>query len=718
MNRYCILATIMVALLPVSLYADSSEALTVQRLRPDRQKELTNGKGNASAKQLVKNLLKDYRSRPNMYFNLSDGDVAAVKQRFPNEVATSIQTADQVINHYFLFRYDWDMEKTNIPVQFKGDIEWAKVPFGDPEWCFMLNRHRYWVDLGKAYFITKNEKYAKTWVEQVTDWIKKNPLEEKSLRGLTWRRIEAGIRCENWIKSWEYFKNSKSITPEFFSQFLNSLYQHAEYINSGFNNHSKISNWGILEFQGLFNVAAFMTDFDQSETWRKSATEKLDYCASIQVLPDGTQWEQSPMYHNEVFHCLMNVVLLGKTLNISIPESIEKKVFDMAWANVQWQKPNYHQPLIGDSDDTDLRGILTLAAYLYNDGGLKSRAYSELDYESLFILGENRGKLYAAIPSQAPQFLSYYQPSSGDMFMRSSWDKDASYLHFDMKMIGCGHAHDDLLHISLFAHNRDYLVDGGRYTYVESDKRKFFKMSTGHNGLGVDDLTNSVYSSSWDSKFNAKSEGLFTKITPLFDYAEAQNIGYHRLEDPVTTKRRVLYLKPDLWLLFDSFRAKESHKYSLFFNFPNKKVNADANKITTTYGNDDLVIEPIKKTNIMLVDSHWSPEYNLLEKNTKAEIFSNVKGAYSFITALYFSGQKKVSFTRVPVFDRNDIKLDDTVVEAVEIKYGDKEFVVMVVNNNQSPKNPFYKVKDLFVTGEVVLLERVNGSYIPHTIKE
>lgn len=79
----------------------------------------------------------------------------------------------------------------------------------------MLNRQKYWIDLGRAYLFTRNEMYAKTWVSQISDWIKRNPVNDTKLAKLSWRRLEAGVRCENWIKSFEYFKKSPSITPEF-----------------------------------------------------------------------------------------------------------------------------------------------------------------------------------------------------------------------------------------------------------------------------------------------------------------------------------------------------------------------------------------------------------------------------------------------------------------------------------------------------------------------
>lgn len=671
-----------------------------------------------SQKELAKALLLHYRSKPNLYLAIDKNDKRFLQTSFPDEVKGSIKVADEVSRHYFLFRYEWDMEKTSIPYQFKGSIDWKVIPFGDAEWTYMLNRHRYWMDLGKAYYFTGSEKYAQTWVKQVTSWIKNNPLEDKSILGLTWRRIEAGIRCENWIKSWELMKHSKAITPEFTAMFINSLHEHAVYINSSYSDFSKTSNWGILEYHGLVNAAAFLSEFKESGKWMSDALHKLAMCADIQMLPDGTQWEQSPMYHNEVFHSLMNVVYIAKKQGIEVPEIIKEKVSQMAHVNVQWQKPNYKQPLIGDSDDSDLRGLLTLSAYLYNDGVLKSRANTKVDYENYFILGSKGAAVYDDIKPVSPDYLSVYQQSSGDVFMRDSWGEDANYLHFHVKRIGDGHAHDDLLHLSLFANGRDYLVDGGRYTYTETKERKLLKSSESHNGIGVDGQPNSIYSNTWGNSFNAKGVDVAVKFTPQFDYAQSTNTGYQRLDNPVTATRKVVYIKPGLWIVFDNFVGKGEHKYSQFFGFADTNVEASENRISTTYESDNLIIDIVKPADIVISDGVWSPEYNTLTRNKRAEVSVTTKGSHSFISALYFPSKSDVTIKPVEVLSRGDGKLGTHIAEAVEINYNGKEYIVMIVNNPQSPVNPFYKVKGVIVAGDAVVLEKTGNGYKRHVLAE
>ena len=663
-----------------------------------------------------KNLLEFYRQKDNLFLKVTNQDLDFIKKKYPEEIRNTIKKADLVLAKNFIFRDNWDMEKTNIPYQFKGKIDWKAIPNGDEEWCYMLNRHKYWIDLGRAYYLTANEKYAKAFVEQATHWIDNNPLEDR-LKKLSWRRIEAGIRCENWIKTFEYVKNSKYITPDFFAKFANSLYQHGEYIDQSFSDFSKTSNWGVLEFQGLYALSNFFSEFKTSPQWQKEATANLETCINLQVLNDGSQWEQSPMYHNEVFHCFMNVNLIAERKKTSLPESILQKTKDMAYANVKWQKPNFHQPLLGDSDDTDLRGLLTLSAYIFNDSILKSRGYSELDYETFFLLGRNNFNKYEAVQPLNPDFTSVYQSSSGGFYMRSSWKEDATYASFNLKKLGGGHGYDDILNFTLFANNQDYLIDSGRFTYVDNEWRKLFKSNQSHNTLGVDNLPNSIYKDPWTNEYEARSQGDFTKITSLFDYAEAENTAYKRLENPVLIKRRMLFIKPNVWIVFDSFSANGTHTYSQYFNFPDKNV-AIKDKGLTINSKNSLRIQPVKEIPIKLTDSWWSPEYNLKKENTRAELSKKASGFTSFISILYFPEQTLLKYKKVPVYNREGILLKDENVEAVNFSINNTDYSVMVVHNSTAPGTHFYKVNNLLLTGEVVLIEKKGTATIHHIIKE
>ena len=74
-------------------------------------------------------------------------------------------------------------------------------------------------------------------------------------------------------------------------------------------------------------------------------------------MDDGVHWEQSPMYHNEVLRCILEVLRVAELYEIPVAEDIENAARAMAMADFLWSKPDHTQPANGDSDRTDLRDV-------------------------------------------------------------------------------------------------------------------------------------------------------------------------------------------------------------------------------------------------------------------------------------------------------------------------------------------------------------------------
>lgn len=75
-----------------------------------------------------------------------------------------------------------------------------------------------------------------------------------------------------------------------------------------------------------------------------------------------------------------------------------------------------------------------------------------------------------------------------------------NYTLFSNTSMGSGHGHCDNLHISIDYNNTAYLVDCGRYTYVDNDQRIYLKSMYAHNSVILDDKPSSNPKSSWDMK--------------------------------------------------------------------------------------------------------------------------------------------------------------------------------------------------------------------------
>lgn len=147
-------------------------------------------------------------------------DPAAAAQacaaQYPQTRAHTLEIADEICQHIFTFRDHWEMERVRTPVAFGAEvysIDWALIPFGDPEWVYAMNRHTSFVNLAKAWLFTGNSVYADTFAALVDDWIRRVPLTEQSSTD-TWRSLEAGLRAANWLRVLRLFHGSSILPAE------------------------------------------------------------------------------------------------------------------------------------------------------------------------------------------------------------------------------------------------------------------------------------------------------------------------------------------------------------------------------------------------------------------------------------------------------------------------------------------------------------------------
>jgi heparan-sulfate lyase len=196
------------------------------------------------------------------------------------------ETADNALKHIFV-------GQPAYPPHFCGeDIDWGTRPVPDNEWVWQLNRMYFWDAMAKAYWHTGEEKYAREWADQLIDWTRKNPNDEG--HRYAWRSIEAGIRGYRWTGLFQRFVDSPSFTPEVLVAFLNSCYDHAEYL---MGKYSSRSNWGLMEAEGMAFISITFPEFKDAKKWRDEAFRRLNNEINIQVYADGHQRELAMGYH-------------------------------------------------------------------------------------------------------------------------------------------------------------------------------------------------------------------------------------------------------------------------------------------------------------------------------------------------------------------------------------------------------------------------------------
>lgn len=149
-------------------------------------------------------LLKD----KNRFF--FDPDNAQLKKDYLSNYAEQaeeiIEYANKYLKHEFNFlgkqikfddkiNYQYGFEQNTIRNAYFSDVN-CFIPDWDIKITWELNRQQHLLILGKAYFITNDEKYSKEICDQIEQWIEQNPY----LLGINWvEGIEAAIRMYSWI---------------------------------------------------------------------------------------------------------------------------------------------------------------------------------------------------------------------------------------------------------------------------------------------------------------------------------------------------------------------------------------------------------------------------------------------------------------------------------------------------------------------------------------
>lgn len=612
---------------------------------------------------------------------------AYVKQYWQGELAHRIRIADEVTKQIFLFDLPWDMEQTAEPVRFEQEIDWMYQPCDDPEFIYQMNRHRYWVCLGQAYVVTGDEGYARCFTEQLTDWVRKNPITDET-KPKTWRTIEAGLRAESWIKAMGYMAESPMVTDEMFDLFVGAMACHGEYLAACDVPFSVKSNWGVLESSGLYAIGKLLETVGghaEGAAYAKLALRRLTRQIQVQVMDDGVHWEQSPMYHNEVLKCYLEVLRTARLFGDSFPEPAEDKVKKMAYANLFWQKPDGSQPAGGDSDVTDLRDVLTICASCFADPVLKCGGNVRLDYESVWDYGLKTAEKYEALPVQNPAETLVWLRDSGNWYLRSSWGTDADYLHVRCGSLGGGHGHFDKLHLDLVFGGEEILTDPGRYTYVDGGERRRLKSAKAHNSLTVDDTDYSRCLDSWGvegllpaAPGNCCRKGDYTLI-------ECGHLGY--MDKGVYAERRVLAIGSGIYLILDTcYGTGENqvfHTYEQHFH-PSPELKLSLTERGFCLDGTRSHAEFICATDQVHVSEEVfgiSRHYNQMEPGRMVTLQTNGQGVVSLMTVIICQEKEKkepVCAEKVPVSSPVSKRiLSDREAEGVAIHCGSRSYLVV-----------------------------------------
>ncbi len=491
---------------------------------------------------------------------------------------------------------------TSIGIEwaFGETIDWAFNPTTQPdskwpanhEWTWQLSRHPMWIELGRAFHATGDERYAAEFARQLAGWVRDCPVPPKADNRpfSRWRTIEAGIRAGSvWPEVYHRFLAARAFDDEALTLFLKSYAEHALYLMR----FKTGGNWLAMEANGLYHAGALFPEFKEAALWRQTALARLTAELDIQVYPDGAQVELAPGYHGVSLRNFLGPVDLAELTGCEVPHDYTAKLERMFDYYLYTMQPTRQTPALNDSGAGGVERWLELGAKLFP---------ARDDFRWVSTRGQ---------AGKPPAPLSFLFPYAGQAIFRTGWERDALWLCFDAGPFGYGHQHEDKLGVTLTAYGRPLLVEGGVYTYDASAWRRYVLSSRAHNVVLVDGLDQNRRKSPKETYVVQAPVPLTFQTGAAHDTASATFDEGWGPEGRALVRhtRHVFFIKPDLVVLADELQPSDSaeHLYEALFHLDAEAADSDGLRVATQGEGPGLTLTGFGADGVSVVKGQTEP---------------------------------------------------------------------------------------------------------------
>jgi uncharacterized heparinase superfamily protein len=439
------------------------------------------------------------------------------------------------------------------PLQFCRDIEYSELDRpSDVKVPWELSRCQHFTTLGRAFWLTADDRYAAEFVAEVSDWISANPY----AYGVNWAcAMDVALRAVSWIWGFHFMADAPACRdPAFRAAFLRALFLHGAFISTYLEKADLNGNHYLCDGVGLVFLSIFFRNTRQAAAWRATGRAIVEQEIFNQTTPDGVDFEQSTAYHRLVLEAfLTSYALLGRA-GEPVAAACLVRLERMCEFVQAYTKPDGRAPLIGDADDGrvqilgeqaigDHRYLLSSAAVLFDRADFKASSGGCWE-ETFWLLGRDAPDRFAELPDQQRPTCSQAFPSGGFFVLRAP---DA-HLIVDCGEVGMkgrgGHGHNDILSFELFLNGFNVVTDCGAYVYTASREwRNRFRGTAFHNTVQVDaeELNRFVGPDAlWQLHYDAVPTSGAMIRGDFVDRFAGGHLGYQRLSEPVVVSRELL----------------------------------------------------------------------------------------------------------------------------------------------------------------------------------
>jgi len=566
--------------------------------------------------------------------------VALLQDRYPVTVEETLRRAKGIRQHHFRFlgkdfefedEIDWHLDPESgrgWPRDYFEKIDrwmWSEKRLGDYKLPWELNRHQYFVTLGKAYWLTRDERYAEEFAKQVLSWTRQNPLG----MGINWySALEIGVRLISWVLAFHFFRGSCRFIEVAGKPFLKSLHQQARFLCDHLTLDWDVRNNHIIgEVAGLIFVAILFPEFEESEEWLHTGLQVFEKELSLQTFPDGVNKEQATSYHRFVLDFLLPIVILSRRGAISAPSQLETLLEKMLEYVMYVTTPEGHVSMIGDADDgrgytfdesaafSDFGDWLAVGAVLFQRPDFKSVA-QDFGEGAFWLLGPDGLHAFEQMERAVPERTSASFPQGGHYVIRENWTAESDFALFKCGPFGwggegfCAHAHCDLLSPQLWIAGRPLLVDSGTYTY-HGPWRDAFRLTAAHNTLMIDEHEQATPRNEFSWQGVPQAECLA--------WEEGQVVGAVQAAPGVWHQRELRHPCAGAWVVSDHVEGEGFHDLRWFFHFaPDLSLrwdDASEHLLVGERGSPYVIVAPPAGVRVHIKSGWYSSRYGHKEPN-------------------------------------------------------------------------------------------------------
>lgn len=449
---------------------------------------------------------------------------------------------------------------------------------GDSKVPWELNRHQWLVTLGQAYRLTGDERYVDAVMWSVRDWLKANPYG----RGINWTSsLEVALRLIAWCWTLFLVRTSPLLSATFMAEVSAAAARHATHVERYLSTYYSPNTHLTGEALGLFYAGVVFADLPGAARWREQGLSVLVEQSARQILPDGVYFEQSACYQRYTADFYLHALILAASNGLAVPAAVTQRLQSLLDCLLWVRRPDGSLPMFGDADGgwllplapraaDDCTATFSTAAAFFRRADYAWAAGGRLAPETAWLLGPAAREAFEALtpaPPAAPA--SRVFGDGGHVVMRGDWRDDAHQMLLDVGPVGAfGHGHADLLSVQCAVFGAPCIVDPGTYAYhAPGGWRDHFRGTAAHSTLTVDGADQAVPLGPFGWRTRPRARLRRWESTDAFDFADAEHDAYHRLPDPVTHRRRVLFVKPRYWLVVDDVEGATEHRVDLRFQF-------------------------------------------------------------------------------------------------------------------------------------------------------